>query len=145
MFINPEQNDVAEFMSGVGQEVILKPTPPDFKLATLRFNLIYEELLELAEAMGLTIEGKLSVANSNEQNINMIEIIDALCDLNYVVYGAAVSMGVDLQPYWNEVQRSNLSKIRDGYKREDGKWMKGPSYSPPDIASIFNQNEKTNI
>lgn len=60
--------------------------------------------------------------------------------LIYAVYGAALTHGVDLNAVLLEVQRSNLSKLgtdEDGNKivlrREDGKILKGPDFSLPDI------------
>jgi predicted HAD superfamily Cof-like phosphohydrolase len=63
-------------------------------------------------------------------------IAKELADLLYVVYGTAVSYGIDMGPVFQEVHRSNMSKI-GGYKREDGKWVKPPSYSPAAIAPIL--------
>jgi len=54
-----------------------------------------------------------------------------------VVLGAAVAWGIDISPVFMEVMRSNMTKFEDGYRRNDGKWMKGPSWQPPDIASIL--------
>ena len=59
----------------------------------------------------------------------------------YVVYGTAISYGIDMEPVFKEVQRSNMSKV-GGYKREDGKWVKPPTYSPADIAPILALQEK---
>lgn len=61
-----------------------------------------------------------------------VEMVDALADLLVVVYGTAVEMGVDLEPVFAEVHRSNMSK--DGGKDPGGKILKGPSFTPPDIA-----------
>ncbi|MEC4681184.1 MAG: hypothetical protein VST67_10880, partial [Nitrospirota bacterium] len=59
-----------------------------------------------------------------------------LADLLYVVYGTAVSLGIDLEPVFKEVHRSNMSKV-GGYKREDGKWVKPPTYSPASLEDIL--------
>ena len=43
---------------------------------------------------------------------------------------------------FNEIQRSNMSKLGDDGKpiyREDGKVLKGPNYFKPDIKSILNK------
>jgi NTP pyrophosphatase (non-canonical NTP hydrolase) len=87
-----------------------------------RINLITEELIELIEAF---------------YQDNYIEQIDALCDLLYVVFGSAVEMGVDLEPFFNDVHRSNMTKI-GGHKREsDGKWIKPDDYAPAELAVAF--------
>jgi predicted HAD superfamily Cof-like phosphohydrolase len=41
-----------------------------------------------------------------------------------------------MDPVFREVHRSNLSKV-GGYKREDGKWVKPPTYSPADVTSLL--------
>lgn len=87
----------------------------------LRVRLIQEEAEEFAEAV---------------RDGDVVEMVDALCDLLYVTYGAAVSLGVDLQPFFEEVHASNMAKV-DGYRREDGKWMKPAGWQPPDIAGLL--------
>jgi predicted HAD superfamily Cof-like phosphohydrolase len=46
-----------------------------------------------------------------------------------------VSYGIDMDPVFREVHRSNMSKV-GGYKREDGKWVKPATYSPALIDPI---------
>ena len=97
------------------------PTPVDEDTKALRIRLIQEEFEELKEAMAR--EHLPSVAKE-------------MADLLYVVYGTAVSYGIDMAPVFREVHRSNMSKV-GGYKREDGKWIKPASYSPAQIAPIL--------
>jgi len=59
-----------------------------------------------------------------------------MADLLYVIYGTAVSYGIDMDPVFREVHRSNMSKV-GGYKREDGKWVKPATYSPARIELIL--------
>jgi predicted HAD superfamily Cof-like phosphohydrolase len=59
-----------------------------------------------------------------------------LADLLYVVYGTAVSCGIDMEPVFREVHRSNMTKV-GGHKRADGKWVKPADYSPASIAPIL--------
>lgn len=59
-------------------------------------------------------------------------VTDALADLVYVVYGAALHFGVDLDAAVREVHRSNMTKTPAG----DGKAVKGPGYSPPDLERL---------
>ena len=63
-------------------------------------------------------------------------IAKEMADLLYVVYGTAVSYGIEMQPVFREVHRSNMSKV-GGYKREDGKWVKPATYSPACIEPIL--------
>ena len=70
------------------------------------------------------------------QGNNLPGIAKELADLLYVVYGTAVSLGIDMEPVFKEVHRSNMSKV-GGYKREDGKWVKPPTYSPAALQDIL--------
>ncbi|MGD8452657.1 MAG: nucleoside triphosphate pyrophosphohydrolase family protein [Phycisphaerae bacterium] len=62
---------------------------------------------------------------------DIVEMVDALADILVVTYGTAVEMGVDLEPVFAEVQRSNMSK--NGGMDAGGKILKGPGFSPPNI------------
>jgi predicted HAD superfamily Cof-like phosphohydrolase len=103
--------------------IVAKATPTDLNEETkrLRVRLIEEEFDELKEAMA---GGDLAA------------IAKELADLLYVVYGTAVSYGIDMDPVFREVHRSNMSKV-GGYKREDGKWVKPATYSPARIEPIL--------
>src|SRR6056300_1010291 len=68
------------------------------------------------------------------------EVSDALTDLLVVIYGAGHAFGIDLDQCFLEVHRSNMSKLGEDGKpiyREDGKVLKGPNYSPPNIAQFL--------
>ena len=122
---------VKEFMQKFKQEVKSKPSFPDENIIKLRINLIKEELLELEEAL-------------NEKNIE--ETADALTDILYVTYGAGHAFGIDLDECFREVQRSNMSKLGEDGKpiyREDGKVLKGPNYSEPDLKSLIEKHFTT--
>jgi len=59
-----------------------------------------------------------------------------------VTYGAANALGIQVEPVWDEIQRSNLSKVwPDGaiHKREDGKVIKPSTYSPAAIDGVLAQ------
>lgn len=114
-------------MLKAGQECPDKPTIVSAEVMKLRLDLIDEERGELLLAM---------------LKWNTVESYDAILDLLYVVIGTAVAMGLDLEPGWNEVHRSNMSKFIDGHKRADGKWIKGPSYSPADLAPIVEAQQR---
>ncbi len=120
------QKMVREFHREFDIHVAESPSVPDPKTMVLRERLIQEEFDELKEAM---IAGTLPA------------IAKELADLLYVVYGTAVSYGIDMAPVFREVQRSNMSKV-GGYKREDGKWVKPPTYSPARVAPILESQQK---
>jgi predicted HAD superfamily Cof-like phosphohydrolase len=97
------------------------PTPE----RELRIRLIAEEAREFAEA---------SAAH------DLVEIADALADLVYVTYGAALQYGIDLDAVVAEVHRANMSKVDrrgDATMRADGKVLKGPSYRAPGLDDIL--------
>ena len=117
---------VKEFMQKFKQEVKSKPSFPDDNIIKLRINLIKEELLELEEAL-------------NEKNIE--ETADALTDILYVTYGAGHAFGIDLDKCFDEVQKSNMSKLDkfgNPIYNNQGKVMKGPLYFKPNFKKILN-------
>jgi predicted HAD superfamily Cof-like phosphohydrolase len=59
-----------------------------------------------------------------------------LGDLLYVVYGAGVTCGIDLEQVFEEIHRSNMSKV-GGYKNAIGKFVKPSTYSPADLRPIL--------
>ena len=118
---------VQEFMKVFGQEVKEKPEWPNGETMELRIDLIEEELGEFKDAI-LSADGTL------------VDIADALSDLLYVVYGAGHSFGLDLDACFKEVHRSNMSKLDEYGKpiyREDGKVLKGPDFTEPDLESMI--------
>jgi predicted HAD superfamily Cof-like phosphohydrolase len=91
----------------------------------LRRALLEEETQELNDAMDA---GDLAA------------IADALADIAYVVFGTAVTYGIDLDPVLAEVHRSNLSKLGpDGKPQVDeaGKVVKSSTYIRPDVPSVL--------
>lgn len=124
---------VQEFHESYGLPVRDVPDITDEKTNLLRINLLAEEVDELKEAL--------------EQR-DIIEVLDALTDIQYVLDGAYLSFGLqDLkEPAFDEVHSSNMSKLgEDGkpIRREsDGKVMKGPNYLPPDLRTILEKNKK---
>ena len=118
-------NKVKTFMNTYGQEVKERATFPENKIVQLRIDLIEEELNELKEAV---------------KNNDIVEVADALTDILYVTYGAGHSFGVDLDKCFDEVQRSNMSKLGvDGKPiyNESGKVMKGPNYFKPNLSKFI--------
>jgi predicted HAD superfamily Cof-like phosphohydrolase len=118
-------NKVKLFMESFGQQVKSKPEFPSDDTVKLRIELISEELQELVDA-----------CNAND----IIEVADALTDILYVTYGAAHSFGIPIDECFKEVQRSNMSKLGEDGKpiyREDGKVMKGPNYSVPNLKNVL--------
>jgi predicted HAD superfamily Cof-like phosphohydrolase len=140
---NHPMDMVEEFMLTFGQDVPGISRMPKPEVQNLRFRLIDEEAQELAAATDL------------------VEYLDAVGDLLYVVYGAALAAGFTSQQVDDalaEIHRSNLSKLwsedelahvpgdskaqpaGDGrfiVRRNDGKIIKSPSYSPANLKPIL--------
>jgi len=114
--MSPEQRMIVEFHRKYGAPSRSQPTLIDVKDRLRRARLIITEAGEFLEAADKS---------------DLVEMIDALADLLVVTYGAAVEMGVDLEPIFAEVHRSNMSK--NGGLDAGGKILKGPAFSPPDI------------
>ncbi len=157
--------DVEEFHRVYGVPDLNYPQIPSKERILLRAEIIIEEVVrELLPAMGCeyrldedrgwddvqikrkfnhkrAMEGR-SANNWDDAEPDLVEIADALADSIYVLLGTALEFGMgDIFPrIWNEVHRSNMSKLDNEGKpvmREDGKILKGPNFSPPDIENLL--------
>jgi len=116
---------VKKFMDTYGQEVKSKAEFPNENIVKLRLNLIEEELQELQEAI---------------KQEDLLEVADALTDILYVTYGAGHAFGIDLDNCFDEVQKSNMSKLGADEKpiyNQSGKVMKGPKYFKPNLKQFL--------
>jgi len=108
---------VKEFHKTFKAPILDTPQIPSIDRCELRVSLLQEELNELSDAI---------------KDGDLIEIADALADLQYVLSGAILEfgMGDKFNDLFNEVQRSNMSKAcltekeaidtLDHYKQKDG-------------------------
>jgi predicted HAD superfamily Cof-like phosphohydrolase len=123
-------NLVADFHNTFKHPILSQPAIPSEDRCKLRVALIAEELKELEVAI---------------QEKDIVEVADALCDIQYVLSGAILEFGLGekFNALFEEVQRSNMSKVcaneeeakatvafykaKDGtecyYKEEAGKWL----------------------
>ncbi len=150
---DPNQNANAEFMLRVAAEAEklnvkskqkVRDIPshiPEEELG-LHLSLIREEFSELVEASGCVSDGNGQWKKTTDTD--MVETADALGDLLYVVYGMCNALGMDIGECYREIQRSNMTKFRDGYKvNEIGKLIKSPKWEHPRLAEILkNQGMK---
>ena len=116
---------VGLFMTTFGQEVKKKPSFSSDKINNLRISLIEEELNEFKAAVSKK---------------DLKEAADALTDILYVTYGAGHAFGINLDKCFEEVQKSNMSKLgEDGEPiyNEHGKVMKGPKYFKPNLKKFL--------
>lgn len=122
--MNKMQEQLREWCKKFGHTVNDSPVIPSDKDIELNKQLMKEELLkELIPAM--------------DEN-NLVEVADGIADLLYVVLHTAVAYGIDVEPIFNEVHRSNMTKVwPDGkvHYNEFGKVIKPETYSPARIAT----------
>jgi predicted HAD superfamily Cof-like phosphohydrolase len=122
--MNVEQQ-VRQFHETFGVPIGTRPALSDAATNLLRLKLIGEEYDELI----LAIEAG-----------DIIATADALGDLSYVTYGAALTWGIPLDAVITEIHRSNMTKLGlDGKPifRADGKILKGPNFEPPDLRRVI--------
>ena len=110
-------NQVADFHRTFNAPILETPQIPSEQRCELRVNLLQEELNELSQAI---------------KDNDLVEITDALCDIQYVLSGAVLEFGLGdkFVELFNEVQRSNMSKACNTqqealmtlshYKKKDG-------------------------
>lgn len=119
---------VREFHEIYGAPVKERPDISDGNLNELRLRLLQEELDELRDALAAG---------------DIVEVLDALTDLQYVLDGAYLSFGLHQikDAAFDEVHRANMSKLGEDGKpilREgDNKVLKGPNYRPPNLKSLY--------
>lgn len=118
---------VEEFHRTYSMPIAHEPQVPTKKRQDLRIELLEEELIELKEAF-------------SENDI--VAVFDALLDLQYVLDGTFCECGMHKHKMKGitEVHRSNMSKLgEDGTPiyREDGKVLKGPNYSKPNLVKVL--------
>lgn len=135
------QQDVEDFHRALDIDVG-DHRSPRISRPELRAALIMEEAAETVNAItGMSVEyriGNLEKSSSKveETEPSLVEAIDGMVDVIVVVLGTAVEFGIDLQPFWDEVHRTNMNK-RGGPVREDGKRLKPEGWQPPDIMHVL--------
>jgi|TARA_R110002153_G_scaffold63295_4_gene169956 predicted HAD superfamily Cof-like phosphohydrolase len=124
-----------DFQSVYDQTRNTKPTLINPTESMLRYELGKEELIEYLEACN---------------NDDLVEVTDALADQLYILLGTMVAHGMQgiIKDVFNEVHRSNMSKLGEDGKpiyREDGKVLKGPNYSPPNIGKFLDTDTQIEL
>jgi predicted HAD superfamily Cof-like phosphohydrolase len=136
MYQQNREDYVRQFQRLMGQDVGVKN--PTSTLLEFRYNLLLEELKELGE------EVAIAMAESNFKTGIPLKVkarmLKEMADVQYVLSGMAVTLGLPLEEAFVRVHKSNLSKLGDDGKplyREDGKVQKGPNYLPPDMETLL--------
>lgn len=113
---------VREFHEKYGHYTQEKTGYPPEEIVRLRDKLIEEEFYELLDAENLTATA------------------DALADILYVTFGAALAYGIPIEEVFIEVHRSNMTKsMEKDTKSIKGKTIKGENYEPPNLERILNK------
>jgi len=125
--MNKQLQQLWDFQSAYGSTRNSKPTLLSEDDYSLRYRLGKEELIEYLDAC---------------KNNDLVEVTDALADQLYILLGTMIAhgMGDIIEDVFDEVHRSNMSKLGEDGKpiyREDGKILKGPNFSPPNIEQFL--------
>lgn len=149
------RDQVLAFHKKFGQAIGEKPHVPDDETIRFRLGLIAEEFFELLAAAGarhdpdfpdfakktISACARLGRNGPNTKlDVDLPEFVDAMADLDYVVEGTRITMGVNGIPIAAEVQRANMDKIPavtgdryDGTGAEMPRPTKPKGWRPPDI------------
>lgn len=121
------------------------PLPHDDAPGVERLNcgllrrLVSEEAHEYDDAMRrLQLAMKSSPPRGAQVMRAWADVIDGMCDLLVVVHNTSNAMGIDLEPFIDEVHRSNMAKVGGG-KNEYGKAMKPEGWKPPRIQEMLEE------
>jgi predicted HAD superfamily Cof-like phosphohydrolase len=124
--MNPIVKSLLEFNNAFEIPTLHDPGLGPKERIELRIKLLEEEVQEYAEAA---------------RNGDLVEILDALADIGYILAGTIINHGMQhiYDDAFNEVHRSNMAKLVDGkvLRREDGKVMKPEGWQPPNLAQFL--------
>ncbi len=128
------------------------PAEPTLRMPELRAMLVAEEAIELVCALvggakGQTIVYEMLVkvlsdrAKAKMEGPNLVVAIDGIADTLVVAYGTAEAIGIDMEPFADEVMRSNMDKA-GGPIDVNGKQGKPPGWRDADIAGVLDRLTK---
>ncbi len=114
--MNKMQEQVAEFHRAfkvpIHSEPVVAIAP---ERVHLRAKLIFEEVKETCDAMNCAISadlmGDLTIETPRLNTYSLAEVTDGLMDSLYVIFGACLEFGIDAQKAYDEIHRSNMSKL----------------------------------
>lgn len=132
---NNWQEDVKDFHEKCGQEVNTKPSLLSEDTISLRYSLIDEEVNKELLPILKKLQEK-GTWDSGEFIEDLAAIADGIVDAIYVLLGAAVSFGINLQPIWEATQKANMQKF-GGPVRGDGKILKPEGWKHPDVQALI--------
>jgi len=121
------------------------PRVPGDEMVRFRLMILFEEAFELLDACTCDTEAYKadrrfyesvrtdvgSLLNIRMIDVDIVEVADALADIDSVSEGMRLAFGIDGRPIADEVFRSNWSKTAPTEGAH--KLVKGPGYFPPDV------------
>jgi len=127
------EQDVKAFHEKFAVRELTKPGFVDDDLMNFRVGFIEEEFTELKKAV---------------QEKDLVEVADALVDIVYVCVGMARVMGIPFTECWDEVQKTNMTKITGKFAKENNikctklpphpeYVMKPLDWTPPNLKDIL--------
>lgn len=146
-----EQQKVREFMEKIPQTINNHPTIPSDEDRIRRVKLLFEEVLEFAHANGVEVKVGVFTMNKKMDNmdfkangsVDLVEVADAIADIEYINLGSANTFGIDLKEIFQEVHKSNMKKFTgDAHKNSDGKWIKPSNWKAPNIKKILDKQKR---
>lgn len=132
------RDQVKAFHEKFGIEDPVVPTVPDISVLRLRLAMLFEEYTELCEAAGLKSMvfdehmAEIWGYDFDPKDFDMVEVVDALGDIDYLSEGFRLTLGVDGDTIADEIQRTNMAK-EGGKKDPTGKIRKPPGWQGPKI------------
>jgi predicted HAD superfamily Cof-like phosphohydrolase len=119
----------------------------------LSANLLLEETFETIRALGVSVYHE--TADAGEITFDMlhiqdgmhehdiVEIVDGLTDVTYIVAGVFVRMGLPDRPFFDAVHENNMLKVLHGTIDSRGKLIKPDGHKPPDLCGVLRLIEET--
>lgn len=133
---------VREFHEVCGDVDPYTPTVPVDAIVRLRLRLVLEEAFEFFEACAVDKDTVESLWDETRAAIDalamapdIVEVADALADLDYVSAGTRLAYGIPRKPIADEVHRANMAKAPGGVilRSPQGKIIKPEGWTPPNI------------
>lgn len=147
---SPHFQRVQAAMYGFGQPTPDRPTCDSPLLWTQRFTMLMEEVMELADALGLRLQvGSYDDVKFESMRVSAIpgfvltmaalpSVLDAIADISVVNTGNFVACGVPDIPILECVDANNLTKIAGGKMNpETGKFEKAADHQPPRLDHVL--------
>ncbi len=136
-------NNVREFRKLFG---LTFGDTPAIREPELQSRMLLEETFETvvalvghAVAMEMIMVMAMRLGRAPADGPSLPEVADGLLDLQYIAQGCAQACGIDLDPVLDAVHAANMAKV--GGPVVNGKQLKPPGWTPPDIASVLRAQE----